>query len=174
MADRARTGNSQCAGVPAHVPSATQAAAGDDAMDVIVVEQRLAPRVQHGGEAELGVELFAAELQQRGRRGIEEQIITARLILANQRVERVRQREDQVEIRNRQQQFGLLLHPRATVRTLARRTVPVATGVRHEALGAAFFALIQMPAELRRAASRDRAEHPPMMRRQTMLGGVIW
>ena len=37
----------------------------------------------------------------------------------------------------------------------------------------ASLALIQMPAELRRAAGRNRAAHPPVLRRQRMLDRVI-
>jgi hypothetical protein len=46
--------------------------------------------------------------------------------------------------------------------------------VRHELLVTALPALIQMPAELRRAAGRDRAQHPPVMWWQALRFGVIW
>ena len=55
-----------------------RAAAGDDAVQVVMVQQGLAPGVQHGRDAQLRAQVVAAEAQQRfGGRG-KEQVVEQR------------------------------------------------------------------------------------------------
>lgn len=149
-----------------------QPTAGDDAMNMVVIEERLAPRVQYDGEAQLSAKFVAPELEQSGRGRVEEQVVTQSSILLNQWVERVGQREDHVEVRDRQQQIGLLFHPGATVYALARWAMPVAARMRRESLRAALLALIEMSAKLGRATGHHGPKYTPMLRRHLMLGGV--
>ena len=76
-----------------------QAAAGDDAVDVIMIVERAAPRMQDQGHAELGVQLAATELEQRRRSRGAEQPVARRLVLLDERVEAGRQRKGEMEIR---------------------------------------------------------------------------
>ncbi len=54
--------------------------------------------MQHRGHPELCLEPGFAESQQRGARGVKEQLIEFPLILTDQRVERMRQSKDHVEV----------------------------------------------------------------------------
>src|SRR5665213_1915484 len=85
-----------------------ESAAGDDAVDVIVVHERLAPGMEDDGEPQLGIEFVATKLQQRVGCGGEKEIEAPRLILLDEGVQGMGEREDQVEIRNRQQKLRLL------------------------------------------------------------------
>jgi len=80
--------------------------------------------------------------------------------------------KDHVKVRDGQERVGLRLHPGVAVGSLARGTMPVAAGVRHELLRAALTALVQMSAEFRRAAGHNRSQHPPVMRGQAMIADV--
>src|SRR5438477_10417460 len=80
-----------------------ESAAGDDAVQMIMVQQGLAPGVQDGGDAQANTPAVLPKLQQ-GLAGChKQQCIELALVLLNQRIELVRQREDQMEIRHRQQ-----------------------------------------------------------------------
>src|SRR5215207_1383825 len=98
-------------------------------MEMIVLAQVLPPRVQHGGDPNLPAEAPAAELQQRGARAGKKQPVKRRAILADQRVERMRQREDHMKIRHRQQVLLLAREPRLREVALAARAMPVAATV---------------------------------------------
>ena len=140
-----------------------QPAARDDAVQVIMVQQRLAPGVQHGGDAQLGLEAVPAKLQQGLAGGAEQQGVEGALVLLDQRVERVRQREHQVEIRHRQERRLLFGQPVSGRLPLAQRAVPVAAGMRHKMRAATLQAPVAMAAQCRGAASQQRVENAPMM-----------
>lgn len=135
--------------------------AGDDAMQVVMVEEVLAPRVQDGGDARTHGELVAGELHERGAGRFEEQAVHGAGVLRDESVERVRQREDDVEVRHRQQVFFLPVEPLVGVGALAARTMPVAATVRHHMVAAAVGAAVTVRAERRRAAAQDRVERFP-------------
>jgi len=109
-----------------------QTAAGDDAMQVIMVQQGLAPGVQHGCNADLRVQAVAPKLQQRGGNGLEQQGIKPGLVLLDGRIEFMRQREHQMEVRYGQERFGLFVQPGKTVGSLTDGAMAVAAGVRNE------------------------------------------
>ena len=140
-----------------------QTAAGNDAMQVIVVEQGLAPSVQHGSDADLRFEVVAAELQQRGRYGVEQQVVKAGAVLLDQVIEIMRQREYEMEVGNGQELFGLPFQPVMAVGPLAGGTMPVPARMRNEVIFAAMAALIMMPAQNGRAAGHDGAQNFPMV-----------
>ena len=54
-----------------------QTATGNQAMQMGMVHQVLAPGVENGGEAQLGLEPLLADLQERGAGAVEEQLIEA-------------------------------------------------------------------------------------------------
>ena len=92
---------------PGSTPEAgrRQAAARHDAMDVRMVMQVLAPTVQHRDETDLGPQMFGigGDGEQRLGRGPEQDGIDHRLVLERDAGDRRRQREDHVEVGNRQQ-----------------------------------------------------------------------
>jgi hypothetical protein len=56
--------------------------------------------MQHCRYANLRLELALTELQQRGAGTVKEQLVKGALVLADQRIERVRQRKNDVEVRD--------------------------------------------------------------------------
>ncbi len=78
-------------------------AAAHNAVQVIMIQQGLAPGVQHGGDSQLRLQASPAKLQQRLAGGIEQQREQRLAILSDQGIERVRQREHQMKIRDREQ-----------------------------------------------------------------------
>src|SRR6266851_2596009 len=87
-----------------------------------------APAVQYRRNADAGSEVLRVgrDPEHRLRRGLEQQIVDHGLVLVGDVANRRRQREDDVEVGNREQ-FGLARrHPLARSRALALRAVPVA------------------------------------------------
>ena len=80
-----------------------QPAGGDHAMQMIVIEQRLTPGVQHRRQADLRLERAPAKLQQRRARRVKEQLVERAAVLPDERVERMRQRKDHMKVGHRQQ-----------------------------------------------------------------------
>src|SRR5664279_4530613 len=148
------------------------AAAADDAVQVVVVPQGLAPGVQDGGDPQLRAQVIPAEAQQRFSSTGKEQIVERLLVLPNQGVELVRQSEHQVEIGDRQEQPGLGREPVRAVDALAGGTMPVAAGVGSEMDAAAVSAFVLVSAQQRRAANLDGVEDLPVMWRKPMRAGI--
>src|SRR5512144_2517658 len=94
-----------------------------------MVQQRLAPGVEHGRETQVRAEVVAPESQHGFGGGAKEQVIERLLVLGNERVELVGQSKDQVEVRDGQQQAGLGTEPVLAVGGLAGGTVAVAAAV---------------------------------------------
>jgi hypothetical protein len=69
-----------------------QRAASDDAVDMEVLGEGLAPGVEHGGDAELAAEVarIPAKAEERGGRGLKQQPIDQVGMALGERVERVR------------------------------------------------------------------------------------
>ena len=91
--------------------------------------------------------------------------------MSDERVEFVREREHDVEVRDGQQVLGLLLQPLGAVEFLATGTMAVAAGVRHEVLLSAMGTLVLVAAQRWRVTGGDGAKDLPMMSRQTMRLG---
>ena len=101
---------------------------------------------------------IASEGEQRvGGRAKEERVDHARIAL-RERVERVRQREDDVEVRNGQQVGLARREPPFLGERLALRAMAIATGVVGDPHGAAAVTRLPMPAEDGGAAGRDRPQ----------------
>jgi hypothetical protein len=120
-----------------------------------------APGVQHGGDADAGAEMLWV-----GRdgvhglgRGLEQKIIDNGLVLVGDVANPRRQREDDVEVRHRQELSLARRHPLARCRALTLGAVPVAAAVVGNGRVSAVLAARDMAAESRRAAALDRAHH---------------
>src|SRR2546427_2785679 len=134
-------------------------APGDDAVDVDVLREGLPPGVEHRGHTEVTAKMarIATEARQRGRGGVKEQPIDQAGVTLGEWVEVVRERKDDVEVRNRQDLAPARAEPALGRHALAFRAVAIPTGVVGDALGPARGADGPMAAEGGRAASRNGA-----------------
>ena len=149
---------------------ARQSPARDEAVHVQMISERLTPGVQDGGDADGAAEVagIPAKGEQRlGRRPEQERVEDARVAL-RERIERVGQREDHMEVGNRQELRAAGLNPSGTRLGLAHRTVPIATRVEGQPGGPTVVTPLPTPAQQGGAARRDRAERPRLNRREPM------
>ena len=108
---------------------------------------RRAPGVEHGGDADAGAEVpgIGGDREQRLGRGAEQQVVDHRLVLIGDVGDLGRQREDDVEVADRQQ-IGLARgEPVPCRRALALGAMPVAAGVVGDAAVAAVLAASTWP-----------------------------
>src|SRR5467141_3824984 len=120
-----------------------------------------APGVQYRRDADAGSEVLRVgrDGEHRLRRGLEQQIVDHRLVLVGDVANRRRQREDDVEVGNREQLGLARRHPLARRRALALRAVPVAAAVVGDRGVGAVLAARDVSAQRRRAAALDGAHH---------------
>lgn len=137
----------------------TKTTCGDNAVQVVMFAERLAPSMQYGCDPNLAAEAFPAEVQQSTAGAGKEQPVERCLILPDKWIEHVRQRENDMEVRHRQETLPLTFQPFLGPAALAAGTMPVAATVRHEVLGTAIRAAVPVPAKPRRAAGEDRSEN---------------
>jgi hypothetical protein len=130
-------------------------------MDVRMVRQRLSPAVQHHRGANLGAEVLwiGGDRLQRLGGSLEQQRIDDRLVLERDCGDRRRQREYDVEIRNRQQVGGTRFEPRARRAGLALRAMPIAAGVVGNGRVAAIVAALNVAAKRSCPARLNRSHH---------------
>ena len=120
-----------------------------------------APAVEHCGGADTRAEVLGVggDREQRFGGRAEQQVVDDRLVLVGDRGDLGRQREDHVEIADRQQVGLAGREPILRRRALALWTMAVAARVVSDAAVAAIFAALDMPAESGRAALLDRRHH---------------
>jgi len=112
-------------------PSGTvesQAAGGNDVVDMGMMLEVLPPCMEHAEESDVGSQVpgIASQLEHRGSAGAVEQIVKQLLVLQDKSGKFMRQREDDVEVRNGQQFSRARGQPLGTRVPLALRAVPVA------------------------------------------------
>src|ERR1035438_6574983 len=90
-----------------------ETAAGDQAMEVGMVHEGLAPGVEDGREAQLDLEALLAELKERGAGALKEQAVERGWVLKDERAQGGGEGEDPVEIADGQERAPLLLEPLA-------------------------------------------------------------
>ena len=134
------------------------AAARHDHVDVRMVGHRRAPGVKHGGDADARAEMLrvGGDGRHRLRRRLEQQAVDRRLVLEGDVGDLGRQREDDVEVADRQQVGLALGEPGARGRALAPRAVPVAAAVIGDPPVPAVGAGLDVAAEGGGAAMLDR------------------
>ena len=150
------------------LPIGGKPAAGDDAVQVVVVEHRLAPGMQDGRDPGSHAQLVVGELKQRRACALEKQGVHGALVLQDERVERVRQSEDDMEVGHRQEVFLLPLQPLVGVGSLAVRAMPVAAAVGHEVVEPAIGTAVVVRPERRGAAAQDRIQGFPNVGAQVL------
>jgi hypothetical protein len=145
-----------------------EAPAGDDAVDMRMVEELLGPGVQDGGEADLRAEAPAGDRVECLGRGGEQQAVRHRRRGEEERVQLGRHGEDDVEVLYGEQIALLGLNSARFVQPLAFGAVPIAAGVVGELFLPAGLALPAVAAERGRAALGDRLEDAPLLRGQAV------
>ena len=127
-------------------------------MDVRMVSHCRAPAVEHGGGAEASAEVLGigGDCEQCLCGRAEQQVVDHRLVLIGDRRNLGGQREDHVEIADRQQIGLARRQPIPCCRTLTLGAMAVATGVVSGAAVAAILTALDMAAECSRAALLDR------------------
>src|SRR5260221_6289342 len=150
-----------------------KSAAGDQTMQMGMIHQILAPGVKDGGEAQLGLKAYLAELQERGAGALKEQLVEGGQVLQNQRAQGRRQSEDPMEIAHGQKRTALALEPRPAALMLASRAMPVATAMRPPVGMAALLALPNRPAQFAGATPGQTAQHLEVRSRHRMTVKVF-
>ena len=133
-----------------------------------MMDERLAPGVQNGEEADLGAEVagvrgYGAE---RLGDGSEEETVDDGLVLGGDLGDRRGHGEDDVEVLGGQQVRPAPFEPRGAGQRLTGRTVAVATGVVPDAPMTALVTLLDVPAEGGGAALLDGRHHAAVRRRE--------
>ena len=136
-----------------------EAAASDQAMEVGMVHEVLAPGVEDGGEAQLGLEALLAELEERGAGALKEQAVERGLVLEDERAQGGREGEDPVEIADGQERAPLLVEPLTAALVLAGRAMAVATAVGPPMSAVTLLALPHRPAQLSGATLGQTTQH---------------
>ena len=124
-----------------------------------VEEQLPRPGVQHHGDAQLRLQAAAPQLQQRLARPLEQGAEEGLGLVAHQAPQLPRQREHHVEVRHRQHPLRARTNPLLLRQRLALGAVPVPAGVVRRVLMSTAGPLVDMPAQGRRAAALDGAQH---------------
>jgi len=144
-----------------------ETAAADDAVNVRMELQLLAPRVEHGGDAECRAKLRLRDVDESAACCAEQDRVNDRRRVDGQHVELLGDGEDGVEVRRWEHLAATGLDPCRSCRTATERTVAVAARVPLRLFVTAGVAAMAMAAESGRAAVRDRAERAELVRRET-------
>ena len=147
-----------------------EAARGNERMEVRVECELAGPGVQDHGDPEGRTEAALSELEQRLARRCEERVVNEPGGVPREGAKLRREREDDVEVADRQEPRGARTNPPLLREALAFGAMPIATGVVRRMLVPARAAHVDMAAECGRPAERDRREHPPFSRGERMLG----
>src|SRR5271165_1236310 len=121
----------------------------DQAMQVRMVAQILAPGMEHGKHSDACTEMarISSDREQGFRGGAKQQVVEQALIAECKRCQLLRQGEDDVGIRHRQQAGGLPAEPAIASRRLTLGTMPVAAREIGDSLIGTGVALLQVSAE---------------------------
>ncbi len=105
----------------------SKAASRNDVMDVGMMMKVLSPGMEHAKKPDLCSQMLrvAREFQERGGAGAEQKIVKQSLVLQRESREFVRQGEDDVKVRHRQQLSRPRSHPSGACVSLASWAVPV-------------------------------------------------
>ena len=129
-------------------------AASDDAVQVVVLAERLSPGMQYGGDADSRLQLPFREGRQGGGGAVEEQLEALPAVLANHGIEAMRKREHVMEVGRVQKAGALAVQPLEASSRLAARAAAVAAAVGD----AAALAAIQTSLHLRSKRSVEASQ----------------
>ncbi len=148
-----------------------EATGRNDAVHVRMLDQGLPPGVEDAQETDLSTEVsgIGGDFEQRRRAGAKEQVIQARGVALAQRIERVRQREDDMDVRHVEQLALARGQPALSRLSLTLGTVPVATGVVRDGPMSAGATLIEMTAERGGPTPPERAQDGALLHAQPRM-----
>ena len=106
---------------------------------------------------------FARDLEQGLGGRLKQEVVHHALVDERETGERLRHREDEVDVADRQQLLLARRHPRVPRRGQTLRAMPIAAAVVREGRLRALVTAIAVPAERRGATLRDRPEDAPML-----------
>ena len=134
------------------------------------MQQVLTPGVQDRDEADLRAQMLRIrrDRAQGLGGGLEQDVVDHRLVLVADRGDRLGQREDDVEILDRQQFSLPVFQPLHACHRLTLRTVAIAATVERDALVPAGVALLDMTAQRGRAAALDGAHDAALAAAQAL------
>lgn len=135
-----------------------------------VLQQVLTPGMQKGEEAHFPAEALrvTAQREQGFRGGLKQEVVDNRLVLKGDFGGFLWDREDHVEILDRQQVGFAVFDPLPARRVLTLRAMAIPAGIVGDMKVIALAALFDMTAECRRAADLDRTQHAKLLVRQRM------
>jgi hypothetical protein len=141
-----------------------QAAHRHDAVDVRMVLQPLAPRVQHHQPANGAAQSLRIprDLQQGFSGRLKQEVVHHALVDEGEAGERLRHGEDEVDVASRQQLLLARRHPGVPRRRQTLWAMPIAAAVVRDGHLRALLTAITVPAERRGAALRDGPEDASM------------
>ena len=145
-------------------PIGRQSARRHDTVDMRMMLEALPPGVKDHESANRGTQALRVRghLSERGRRRTEEQVVHHALIGERQTGERLRYREDDVDVADWEELLLASRHPRVPRRGQTLRAMPITAAVVRESRLRTLLTAIAVPAERRRAALRDRPEDASM------------
>lgn len=150
----------------------SQPASGHDAVHVDMLGQRLAPGMEHGGNAQFGPQVLRATgkfLEGLGG-GLAQEVVERPLVAPDEGIERMGKGKDAVAGGDREQECLLGGQPLGSRCSLALGAVAMATGVISDLLRPARLADLDMPPEGRRAALRNGVQHLLLLVGDVMSG----
>jgi hypothetical protein len=135
----------------------------------------LSPGVQHGSETDFRSQMpgSGGNLLQGPGGGSEQDIKEDGLVTESQRIQFVRQGEDDMEVGNRQERGQSFFEPIVAGDALALGTMAIAAGMVRDALVTAGVALVQMSAEGGGAALDDVAHHLSLRGRRRIPAAIL-
>jgi hypothetical protein len=148
-------------------PCCIDASGGHHTMNVRVMMEILSPGVQDGQKADAGSEVtwIGGQGEQRFRDGPEQDSVNEPLVLKSQRADRIRNREDHVEVRPIEQLGFAVLEPLPSRGPLALGTVAVAAGVVGDLLVTASIAPVLVSSQSRGSTKGQITENASLLDR---------
>lgn len=142
-----------------------------DAVHVRMADQGLPPRVKDAQDPDLRAEMarISRHRAESRRAGVEEPRVQTGTMPIRQRQERVREREDDVDIRHVEEVPLACGEPALARLSLALRTMTIATRVVGDGPMPAGVTPIEMAPERGRATARDGAEHRSLLHAQPRM-----
>lgn len=141
-----------------------------DAMDVRMKCQGLSPGVQHGNRTGDHSQLPFAHRVDRSKGGPEKQLVALASFRQEERVQRLRHCEDQMEVRYRKQAPALGIDPTCLLQALALGTVTVTAGVVERLFAATLVAHLEVTAQGGCSALHDVSDHPTAIAAELLQG----
>ena len=142
-----------------------QPARRHDTVDVRMMLKALPPGVKDHESADRRAQAFriGRDLQQRRRRGPKQEVVHDALIGQREAGQRLRHREDHVDVADRQELLLTRGHPRVAGGREALGTMAIPTAVVREGRLRTLVAATTVPAECRRSTLSDGPEDAPML-----------